>query len=102
MLGISFLCADLVNDWFSEAMPVIRDVLLVLIGIGALIVIFAVMFQTSSGQDATAITGATDSYYLKNKGTSMEDKLNKLTKIVSIVMVCLIVLYFISRVIYKG
>ena len=102
MLDISFLCADLVNDWLSESMPIIRDVLLVLIGIGALIVILAVMFQTSSGQDATAITGATDSYYAKNKGTSIDDKLNKLTKIVSIVMVVLIILYFVSRVVYKG
>ena len=79
-----------------------RFVLLILVGLCAVIIIFAVMFQTSSGQDATAITGATDSYYLKNKGTSIEDKLNKLTKIVTIVMVVLIVLYFVSRVIYKG
>lgn len=101
-MNISFLCADLVSDWLVNAMPIIRDVLLILVGLCAVIIIFAVMFQTSSGQDATAITGATDSYYLKNKGTSIEDKLNKLTKIVTIVMVVLIVLYFVSRVIYKG
>ena len=101
-MNISFLCADLVSDWLVNAMPIIRDVLLILVGLCAVIIIFAVMFQTSSGQDATAITGATDSYYLKNKGTSIEDKLNKLTKIVTSVMVVLIVLYFVSRVIYKG
>ncbi len=102
MLDLKFLCADLVDDWLVNAMPVIRDVLLVLIGITALIIIVAVLFQTSSGQDATAITGASESYYSQNKGSSMEDKLNKITKICSIVIVCLIVIYFITRVVYKG
>ncbi|MGN1227088.1 MAG: preprotein translocase subunit SecG [Christensenellales bacterium] len=102
MLDLSFLSADLVDDWFTAAMPIIRDVLLVLIGLTAIIIIVAVLFQTSAGQDATAITGASESYYSQNKGSSIEDKLNKITKICSIVMVCLVVLYFVSRVIYGG
>ena len=102
MLDLSFLSADLVDDWFTAAMPIIRDVLLVLIGLTAIIIVVAVLFQTSAGQDATAITGASESYYSQNKGSSIEDKLNKITKICSIVMVCLVVLYFVSRVIYGG
>ncbi|MBQ8749391.1 MAG: preprotein translocase subunit SecG [Clostridia bacterium] len=97
MLNISLLCADLMSDWLVNAVPIIRDILLILIGITALIIIISVLFQTSSGGDATAITGGSETYYSQNKGTSIEDKLNRITKICSIIMVCLVVVYFVIR-----
>lgn len=101
MFDLGLLNADLVGG-LADAMPIIRNVLLVLIALDALILIIAVLFQTGSGQDATAITGATESYYSQNKGSSLDDKLNRLTKICAIVMVGLLLLYFVSLIIYHG
>lgn len=102
MFNINLLSADLVSDWFANSIPVIRDILLILIGLCAVIIVFAILFQTSTSSDASAITGGSESFYSQNKGSSIEDKLNRLTKICAIVMIVLIVLYFVSKIIYHG
>lgn len=101
MLDISLVCADLMGAW-AEIIPVLRTIFLVLIGLTALVIIVAVLFQTGSGQDATAITGASESFYSQNKGSSLDDKLNRLTKICVIAMVVLLILYFVTIAIYPN
>ena len=88
-----------VAGWISNSFPVIRMILMILIGICAIALIVVVLCQESDSEGATALTGA-ESYYSQNKGRSKEGMLKKATIILSTIIVACVVVYFILTAIY--
>ncbi len=90
-------------QWLVDTILVSRTVLLVIAALLALTVIVTVLMQNNSSSGGTNVmTGATESYYSQNKGSSKEGRLKKITTICSIAIVALIIIYFITCIIYKG
>ena len=67
---------------------------LVLVFLTALITIIIVLFQKSNSDGIQGITASSETFFVKNKGQSIEAKLKKWTRI------CLGVLAFLSIAIY--
>lgn len=88
--------------WVSKSFPTIRIVLFCLVIACALILIITTLFQNNDSADTDVITGQQDSYYSKNKGGSRDAKLKLVTVITSIVAVVLVILYFVSIIIYPA
>lgn len=91
-----------VPEWVSSSFPIIRIVLFAIVGLAALLVIVTTLFQTEEANGTDAILGQQDSYYSKNKGSSRNEKLKKITIITSIIAVVCVVLYFVSFIIYPA
>lgn len=90
-------------QWLVDTILVSRTVILILTALLALTIVVTVLMQNNSSSGGTNVmTGVTESYYSQNKGTSREGKLKKITTICSICIVVLIVIYFVTRIIYKG
>lgn len=94
--------AYLLPNWFVDALPIYRSVIMVLIALCAIAIIIAVLMQNTTSSGASAITGITDTYYSQNKGGTKEGRLKRLTAICAIVIVVLIVLFFVPELFYGG
>ena len=91
---MSFL---LVSDFVFNLVLYGRYVVLGLIFLCALLVIFSVLFQNqTSGADSIMGGYAQESYYSKHRGTTMEEKLSKMTMWCSIIIAVCVVLYYLS------
>lgn len=89
--------------WVTTSFPIIRKILIAIIGISALLLIIVVLCQSSSTSGGTnVLSGEIESYYAQNKGQSRQGKLRKWTVILSSVIFGLTILYFILTLIYKG
>lgn len=89
--------------WVTTSFPIIRKILIAIIGISALLLIIVVLCQSSSTSGGTnVLLGEIESYYAQNKGQSRQGKLRKWTVILSSVIFGLTILYFILTLIYKG
>ena len=70
----------------------------VLMAISSIAMIIIVIMQKGTGNDMSAITGGTDSFFSKNKISSAEGKLRLFTVITAGVMLLSSVLFFIFTV----
>ena len=102
MFNLSNILDSLVPDWFVNALPIYRDVVMCLIAVCAIIIVVCVLKQNTTSSGASAITGIQDTYYSKNKGSTTEGRLKKLTAICAIAIAVLIVLYFVPSLFYAG
>lgn len=87
----------LVSDFLFNFVKYGRYVVLVVMFLCALLVILAVLFQNQNS-NANSVTGgySQESYYSKHRGTTIEEKLNKLTMWSCIVLAICVVLYYLS------
>lgn len=92
-----------VAQWISSSFPYIQVILLILIAISAITLIVAIMAQPSNPDGGNnAITGISGSYYMKNKWSTKEGRLQKLIIIsISVLLFCTIA-YFITMGIFPG
>ena len=100
---LNFLLANTLPYWVSASFPIIRIVLVAIIGVCAIGLIITTLLQSNDNKDATsALSGASqESYYAQNKGESKNVKLSRATIVfASIIAVC-IVLYFVSLLVYN-
>ncbi len=96
---MSFL---LLSDFVVNVVTYTRYIVLGLAFLSALIIIIAILFQNNSSNGADSITGASymqDSYYSKHKGSTIDEKLNKVTKWCGLVVAVCIVLYYLTFII---
>jgi len=85
------------NDpWISANFPIIRIVILAVLGVCAIAMVVVTLMQSASGEmGANAITGATyDSYYSKHKGSSKDGLLKRITIWLAVAMAVLAIVYF--------
>lgn len=91
-----------VAPWIASSFPIIRIVLFCLIVVCAILIVISTLFQHEDSNNADVITGQQDSYYSKNKGGSRDAKLKLITTIVSCITVVLVILYFVTILVYRG
>ncbi len=89
--------------WVTNSFPVIRQILMVLVAISALCLIVVAMIQPSNPDGGTnVITGASESFYSKNRANSREGRFKRLTILLSSFIAVAVVVYCVLTAIYGG
>lgn len=88
-----------VADWIVASFPIIKIVLAVLIAICSIFMIVAVLAQKGEANGNT-ITGQTDTFYNRHKGSSLQGIIKKLTIIDAILLVVFCVIFLVLNSIY--
>ena len=90
-----------VAPWISDSFPIIRSVIVVLIALAAIIMVIAILASPAQvGRGSNAITGASESYYTKNKGKTNQGRVRNIIIICAVTIALLSILYFITIQIY--
>ena len=89
--------------WIEKSFPIIQIILLSLIAISSIIVIIAVLKKPSNPESGTnSITGISDSYYMQNKSSTKEGRLQKLIIIAMSCIIALTIIYFILEAVLNS
>jgi preprotein translocase subunit SecG len=92
----SLLLEAMYDQWQAQTFSIIKNIVLVLIAICAIVVIVSVLFQHSNDNGGTnSITGVTESYYSENKTESREGRLKRVTVVCSSAVAVLTIVYLI-------
>ena len=92
-----------VAQWVSESFPYIQAGLVILIALSCVIMIVAILASPpETGRGSNAITGASESYYTKNRGGNNQGRIRNLIIVCAAVIAFSAILYFISYGIYQG
>ena len=89
-----------VPEWVAKSFPIIEIVIAVIITLCALFMIVAVVAQKSEGNGTNALTGQADTYYNRNKNSSLQGKLKKLVMIDAIVILVMAIAFLVLSQIY--
>lgn len=92
-----------VSRWVSDSFPYIQMGLVILIAIACIVMIVAILASPpETGRGNNAVTGASESYYTKNRGSNNQGRIRNLIIICAAVIAVSAILYFISYSIYQG
>ena len=92
-----------VQPWISASFPYIQAGLVILMALMCIIMIIAILASPANvGRGSNAITGASESYFTKNKGKSNQGRLKLLIIICAVTIAVCAVLYFVSYQIYHA
>ncbi|MBQ8468296.1 MAG: preprotein translocase subunit SecG [Clostridia bacterium] len=91
-----------VPEWVANSFPTIKTVLAIIITLCSLFMIVAVISQKSESNGSSAITGKADTYYNRNKNTSLQGTIKKLIMIVAIVILVLSIAFLVLNTIYPA
>ena len=88
--------------WVTTSFPWIQGGLVVVIAITCIILIIGVLVSPpNTGVGNNAITGASESYYTKNKGKNNQGRIRNLVIICASVIAVCAILYFVAYTIYQ-
>jgi len=90
-----------VAPWIVSSFPIIKIILAILIAICSIFMIVAVIAQRGETNGST-ITGQTDTFYNRNKGSSLQGIIKKLTVIDAILLVVFSIIFLVLNSIYAG
>jgi len=91
------------SNWFQDIQPYVQAGLVILIAISCIVMIVAILVSPpQTGRGSNAITGASESYYTKNRGGTNQGRIRNLTIICASIIAVSAILYFISYGIYQG
>ena len=103
---VSSLIAAAANlpDWIPEVFPVLRVILLVLTVLGCIAIVVLAMVSPAGKNNGNVITGGeeSDTYYSRNKKSMNEGLIKKLMVIISIAVAVVIVLFYVTVMVYAG
>ena len=98
-----FICSDTaVAPWIANSFPIIKIVLCVLIALLSIFMIVAVLMQKGTSNGVDAVTGQMDTFYNKNKGSSLQGKIKKLTIWAAVLLLVFCVLFLIVNTIFPA
>lgn len=101
----ALICADenkAVAGWIENSFPIIKIVIMAILALLSLSLIVLVVMQKGDTTGASALTGKTDTFYNRNKKTTLQGKIRVLTIIVASIMMVLCLLFMIMSQIYTG
>ena len=82
--------------WISDSFPVIQGIIIALISLLSIVMIVAILvFPPDVGTGTNAITGASESYYTKNRHKSNLGRIRNLIIICAITITVLTIIFFI-------
>jgi preprotein translocase secG subunit len=93
-----------VSDWVANSFPTIRIVLMVLTVLCCAFVIVLALIAPAGKENGNVITGGqmSETFYSQNKSHMNEGLIKKLMIIFSIATAVLIILFFVTVIIYRG
>ena len=91
-----------VPAWVENSFPTIRIIIAIIVAVLAIALVAIVLIQPSASNGNSVITGQSDTFYGKNKSQTLEGLLRKITVIIAISIAVLIVIYFITVIVYTG
>lgn len=101
----SLICADenkATASWIVESFPVIKIVIMAVLALLSLSLIVLVVMQKGDTNGSSAITGKSDTFYNRNRKTTLQGKIKVLTIIVASIMMALCLIFMIMSQIYSG
>ena len=106
MLNIyALLCADenvSRADWIVKSFPIIRIVIMCILMLLSIMMIILVLMQKSNNNGSSALTGQSDTFYSRNKKSTLQGKIKVLTIVVASLMMALCLIFMILSQIYSG
>ena len=97
MLNFISLLVPVRGDAEYALYMTLSTVLIILMGVAALVAIILVLLQPSNSSGIDALGGSSETFFGKNKGKSIEEKMKKWTWICLAVLTILSVVYFIVQ-----
>jgi len=92
-----------VAPWISSSFPIIRNIIVIIIALLCLVMIIAILVSPAqTGRGSNAITGASESYFTKQKGKSNQGRIRTLIIVCAATIAVLSVLYFITYAIFPA
>ena len=90
-------------SWFQDIQPYAQAGLVILIAVCCMVMVIAILASPpQTGRGSNAITGASESYYTKNRGANNQGRIRNLIIICALVIAVSAVLYFISYSFFQG
>ncbi len=100
-----FICADenkATAGWIVESFPVVKAILVAVLALLAVVMIILVLMQKSNTTGASVLTGQTDTFYNRNKGSTLQGKIKILTIIDAVLIVVVCLAFLVLNTIYVG
>ena len=89
--------------WIADSFPYIQAALVIIIALCCIVMIIAILASPpETSQGSNVVTGASESYYTKNRGQNNQGRIRNLIIICSSVIAFCAILFFISVNIYEG
>lgn len=101
----ALICADDNKSraaWIVNSFPIIKIVIMVLLALLSLTLIILVVMQKGDTNGSAALTGKSDTFYNRNRKTTLQGKVKVLTVIVASIMMVLCLTFMIMSQIYSG
>lgn len=101
----ALMCADenvSRATWVVESFPIIKIVIMCLLLVLSIAMIVLVLMQKSNNNGSAALTGQTDTFYSRNKKSTLQGKIKVMTIVVAVAMMVLCVTFMILSQIYAG
>lgn len=101
----ALICADenkATASWIVNSFPVIKIVIMALLALLSLTLIILVVMQKGDTNGSSAITGRSDTFYNRNRKTTLQGVIKVLTIVCASVMMFLCLLFMILSQIYAG
>ena len=80
------------------ALVAVSNILIILMAVSALAAIILVLLQPSNSSGIDALGGSSETFFGKNKGKSIEEKMKKWTWICLIVLAVLAIVYYVLQI----
>lgn len=101
----ALICADenkATAAWIVNSFPIIKIVIMAVLALLSIALIVLVVMQRGETNGSAALTGKTDTFYNRNKKTTLQGKIKVLTIIVASIMMVLCLTFMIMSQIYSG
>ena len=101
----TLICADentATATWIVNSFPVIKIAIMALLALLSLALIILVIMQKGDTNGSSAITGKSDTFYNRNRKTTLQGKIKVITIVVASVMMALCLIFMIMSQIYSG
>lgn len=89
-------------DWIVKSFPIIKIVLVSVLGLLAIAMIVFVLMQKSNTNGVSAVTGQSNTFYNRNKGATLQGKIKGLTIACAICIMVIVLAYLIISQIYTN
>ena len=101
----ALMCADenvSRATWIVESFPIIKIVIMCVLLVLSIMMMVLVLMQKSSNNGSAALTGQTDTFYSRNKKSTLQGKIKVMTIVVASLMMALCLIFMILSQIYSG
>ena len=101
----ALICADdnkATASWIVNSFPIIKIVIMSLLALLSIALIVLIVMQKGNTNGSSAITGKSDTFYNRNKKTTLQGKIKVLTIVVASVLMSLCLIFMILSQIYAG